>query len=237
MTPFSPRSRQRSITVFADKEPDPNYPFKNKPAANISWRTGGALPNFDQWGNTTWEYDEHYRTHNPPPTDEYGWETDDYEIEHPSTLFHFASPRVESLFADRHMRPHVTTLLGSVLSHAQMWGVPVEASHDLSAHSSNIVRQGMDAGLVIGAKGNRDADVTNDIGNTPAHAYEYRLYESNYSDGLTGMPHTRVPEETVNEWRRAGREAVMAVRGRKKKERPESPARPAPAGEQLRMDI
>lgn len=232
--PASPRSRRTSITVFPDKEPDPKYPFGNKPVAAISWKKGGAIPNFDERGDPTWEYDEHYKAQNPPQTDEYGWEVDDYDIEPPSTLFHFASPSVESLFADKHMRPHVTTLLGSVLSHAQMWGVPIEASADLSAHSSNIVRQGMDAGLVVGARGNPDADVTNDLGNTPAHEYDYRLYEDNYRDS-----HKVVPEAEVNEWRRAGREAVTAVRGRKKKApaRPESPARPAPVGEQLRLDL
>lgn len=195
---------------------------RNK-AAYITYYEGGFRPNFENkdgnkgygissdWYRTRKEHIDHL-------SDERG---------NPTTLFHTVPPHVSELFADPSMRPHVATLLGRVLSRAQMLGTTVESSEDLSPHSSRLVKRGISAGLVTGDPANSEGKVTNNINYESIYATPDMLIED--------YDYQEIPEEEVREFRKVGRDAIRKASGRAPK--PKTIATPKPQGEQLKFDI
>lgn len=192
------------------------------PSAYISYHRGKIHPNFETYGDGSYE-----------PTSEWedarrnGYAQNADRMGNPTTLFHVKPPHVVELFSDPSMRPHVATLLGHVLNHAQMLGTKVEASDDLSPHSSRLVRRGIQAGLVKGDRDNPEGNVTNNYGFSDTHI-EMDDIGPHYS-------YQEMSPEKVKESRKAGREAIKALKGKPRKKA--APKKSAPQGEQLRLDI
>jgi hypothetical protein len=94
--------------------------------------------------------------------DEYGMWLNIPERDNKQELFRHQPGRINSLFADPSMKPHVGTLLGMVMNSAKSRGT-MEASDDLSPFSSRLAKKGVAAGVVQAPEGNATVDVTNSI--------------------------------------------------------------------------
>lgn len=113
------------------------------------------------------------------------YEPETYEdtgyVTHPhEALFQTDPAKITGAYADPTMRGAVPALLGMALNEGKKQGYGITYDDSLSAHSSPIAQQGLDAGLLIPNKHNTGANITNSLGmsgNRMVH-WERGKYES-----------------------------------------------------------
>lgn len=209
MTKFFENKREEhndvELVALSDKPYDPANTWRGNPAIKMTYTPGELYYNYDEQGNISSDWEKR----NPNRK----------EGDHPETLFGVDPPKIDQLYADTTMRALVPTVLGRVLSRAQMIGTVAESSADLSSSSSPLVRRGMKAGLISPDKKNPTAKRTNRVSEF-YNAYGFRQHPDDFP------AESELPDETVKKMRTAGRQAVKTLseseKASKKKAQPVS---------------